>query len=64
MIGARKDNPTVCDAGYNDNTIRNQKVYQPIPGNVHGNATTDISNEQKKPRKASVICEHHLKIIR
>ena len=24
----------------------------------------DISNEQKKPRKASVICEHHLKIIR
>ena len=34
-IGAHKDNPTVKDFGYNDNTIRNQKVFQPIAaGNV------------------------------
>ena len=29
-IGSRKDNLTVRDVGYNDNTIRNQKVFRPI----------------------------------
>ena len=28
--GARKDNPSLYDFGYNDNTIRNQKVFKPI----------------------------------
>ena len=33
--GVRKDNPTLYDFGYNDNTIRNQKVFKPITtGNV------------------------------
>lgn len=53
--GARKDNPTLRDVGYNDNTIRNQKVYRPIAGNVQGNAAVEISDEpvpcRKKPRK-------------
>ena len=35
--GARKDNPSLYDFGYNDNTIRNQKVFKPIAtGNVRG----------------------------
>ncbi len=29
-IGQRKDNPTMRDFGYNDNAIRNQKVFLPI----------------------------------
>ena len=33
--GARKDNPSLYDFGYNDNTIRNQNVFKPIAtGNV------------------------------
>ena len=33
--GARKDNPSLYDFDYNDNTIRNQKVFKPIAtGNV------------------------------
>eukprot|EP00795_Rhopilema_esculentum_P002220 gene2220-17825_t len=35
-LGRRKDNPTLRDFGYNDNTIRNLKDLQPIAGgNVH-----------------------------
>ena len=53
--GGRKDNPTIRDVGYNDNTIRNQKVFRPIAGNVHANAAVEISDEpvpcRKKPRK-------------
>ena len=34
--GARKDNPSLYDFGYNDNTIRNQKVFKPIAtSNLH-----------------------------
>ena len=33
--GACKDNPSLYDFGYNDDTIRNQKVFKPIAtGNV------------------------------
>ena len=55
-MGARKDNPSLRDFGFNDNTIRNQKVFRPITGNVGGadNAIVEISNEpvpcRKKPR--------------
>ena len=55
--GARKDNPSVRDFGYNDNTIRNQKVFRPIAGNVQGqdHGMVDFSDEpvpsRKKPRK-------------
>ena len=33
-IGRRKDNPSVRDAGYNDNTIKSQFSVRPIAGNV------------------------------
>ena len=36
--GAREDNPPLYDFGYNDNTIRNQKVFQPI-------ATSNVRDE-------------------
>ena len=35
-IGHRKDNPTLRDFGYNDNTIRNQRMVRPIMGNCAG----------------------------
>ena len=35
-LGARKDNPSLCNFGFNDNAIRNQKVFRPIGGNVRG----------------------------
>ena len=35
-IGGRKDNPTIRDFGYNDNSIRSQKVFRQIAGNVRG----------------------------
>ena len=31
-LGCRKDNPTLKDFGYNDNTIRNSKIFKPITG--------------------------------
>ena len=36
-IGHRRDNPTVRDAGYNDNTIKSQYSVWPIAGNVRAN---------------------------
>jgi len=45
---ARKDNPNLRDVGYNDNSIRNQKIFRPIAGgNVEGadKAVVEISNE-------------------
>ena len=55
-MGSRKDNPSLRDIGYHDNTIRNQKVFRPIAaGNVGDQAMVEISNEplpcRKKPRK-------------
>ena len=32
-MGQRKDNPSLRDFGYNDNTIRTQKIFRPIAGN-------------------------------
>ena len=43
--GARKDNPALYDFGYNDNTIKNRKVFKPIAtGNLrdeHMNSKID-----------------------
>ena len=55
-MGCRKDNPSLQDIGFHDNTIRNEKVFRPIAaGNVGDQAVIDISNEplrcRKKPRK-------------
>lgn len=55
-MGARKDNPTVRDFGYNDNTIRNQKIFRPIQGgNSSGTskATVEIIEEPLPCRKRS-----------
>ena len=35
-IGRRKENPSVRDVGYNDNTIKSQFSVRPIDGNVRG----------------------------
>ena len=45
-IGYRKDNPSVRDFGYNDNTIRNQKVFRPIAGNCLNDIDNQIDNEK------------------
>ena len=34
-LGHRKDNPSLRDIGYNDNTIRTTKLFQPITGNCY-----------------------------
>ena len=43
-IGHRRDNPSVRDAGYNDNTIKTQYSVRPIAGNV-----------REGPRKWNII---------
>ena len=50
-LEARKDNPSLRDFGYNDNSIRNQKIFKPIAGNVHGNVNIEFSNEPIPCRK-------------
>ena len=35
-IGSRRDNPSVRDVTYNDNTIKSQFSVRPIAGNVRG----------------------------
>ena len=50
--GARKDNPSVYDFGYNDNAIRNQKVFRPIAGgNVQDEGMVDFCNDPVPCRK-------------
>ena len=59
----RKDNPTLSDFGYNDNTIRNTKCTKSITGNVSGSQiglgginkidTTPVPRRKMK-RKASM----------
>ena len=51
-MGARKNNPILRDIGYNDNTIRNQKIFRPIYGNVRNNdPNIEINNEPVPCRK-------------
>ena len=56
-MGARKDNPSIRDFGYNDNTIRNQRVFRPIAGNCRGAgvANAEISDEPIPCRKKKKI---------
>ena len=56
-MGASKDNPTLRDFGYNDNTIRNQRVFRPIAGNVGGENdahVVDINDEHVPCRKKKI----------
>ena len=52
-IGARKDNPSICDFKFNNNSIRNQKILQPIAGNVCEKdiGMADFTNEALPCRK-------------
>ena len=51
-LGCRKDNPTLKDFGYNDNTIRNSKVFKPISGgNCESDDTFDIVDDKLPCRK-------------
>eukprot|EP00795_Rhopilema_esculentum_P008004 gene8004-biopygen9164 len=43
----RKDNPTLKNLGYNDNSIRNQLAVTPIAGNVRGVKYGQIANLNK-----------------
>ena len=59
-MGHRKDNPNLRDTGYNDNNIRNQKVFRPISaGNSGGadKACVEISNEPVPCRKRRKVTE-------
>ena len=51
-MGARKDDPSVRDFGYNENSIRNEKDFRPIEGgNATDNAELEISDEPVRCRK-------------
>ena len=55
-IGGRKDNPAIRDFGYNDNSIRNQKVFRPIAGNVRSiDEATNQSHVEKKQKIIKII---------
>ena len=56
-MGRRKTNPTVRDFGYNDNTIRNQKIFRPIAGgNCQSLHQLDITDEKVPCRKKNKHC--------
>ena len=51
-IGHRRDNPTVRDAGYNDNTIKSQYSVRPVAGNVRANLHKfNIIDETPLPKR-------------
>ena len=53
-LGLRKDNPRMADFGYNDNTIRNQKNFNPIAhGNVVDCGMVALTDESLPCRKKS-----------
>ena len=46
-MGRRKENPSLYDVGYNDNTIRNSKTFKPIDGtNCEGEVDVTLSIEK------------------
>ena len=54
-IGRRRDNPTVRDVGYNDNTIKTQFSIRPIAGNVRGNSNQfNIIDDTPLPKRRPV----------
>ena len=51
-LGCRKTNPSLVDFGYNDNAIRNSKLFRPIAGgNCEDDEISDITNEKLPSRK-------------
>ena len=53
-LGRRKDNPSLRDFGYNDNTIRTSKIFRPIAGNCRNDDPTlaklDVETVPCRPR--------------
>ena len=45
----RKDNHLVRDFGYNDNTIRTQKIFRPIAGNCSNDETLNKIDVETVP---------------
>ena len=50
-IGRRKDNPSVRDIGYNDNTIKSQFSVRPIAGNVRGTGKFNNIDDTPLPKR-------------
>lgn len=50
-IGRRRDNPTVRDVGYNDNTIKTQYSVRPIAGNVRGQDKFNLIDDTPLPKR-------------
>ena len=51
-IGSRKNNPSVKDVGYNDNTIKSQFSICPIAVNVHGDGNKfNVIDESPLPKR-------------
>ena len=50
-IGRRKENPSLYDVGYNDNAIRNSKIFKPIDGTNCENKVDDTLIIDKLPSK-------------
>ena len=50
----RKDNPSLYDFGYNDNMIKNAKLFQPIGTNCYINfeINNDIFDEELPSKKS------------
>ena len=55
-IGGRRDNPSIRDVGYNDNTFKAQFSVRPIVGNLqdHGSKWSEISTSPFKKKKQGV----------
>ena len=55
-IGRRRDNPTVRDVGYNDNTIKSQISIAPLGGNItHGASKWNNIDETPLPKRKKDI---------
>lgn len=52
-IGSRRDNPSVRDVGYNDNTIKSQFSVRPIAGNVcaSGSSKFNLIDDSPLPKR-------------
>ena len=54
-LGSRKDKPSMADFGYNNNVIRNQKLFKPIAhGNVADCGMVSLTDEPLPCHKKSI----------
>ena len=50
-MGYRKENPSLYNVGYNDNTIRNQKIFRSVFGHVETTAQVEMTDEKLPCKK-------------